>query len=223
MIECLSCKVKGVKKQYWGETHRTWGDRAADHVQALRDTNLDYGIVKHQVNDHPGQVPNFAYVAQKSWKTALERQVAESLLIDEAENESLLNSRSEWGQNAVPRIRIQREDGQNGHGQATSHDTHQGQNPGHSQASNSEQLESNPTKRRRKAEDNLRQLSLTTLVKDTNGQSSPLLAQDQPPLCSKTNTVKSKFGNLNEFMRKTQKRNRCALESSAIVMETASS
>ena len=109
MIECLSCKVKGVKKQYWGETHRTWGDRAADHVQALRVTNLDYGIVKHQVNDHPSQVPNFAYVAQKSWKTALERQVGESILIDNEDKTCILNSRSEWGHNAVPRLTITRD------------------------------------------------------------------------------------------------------------------
>ena len=101
MIECLSCKVKGVKKQYWGETHRTLGDRAADHVQALRDTNLDYGKVKHQVNDHPSQVPNFAYVDQKSWKTALERQVAKSLLIDEAENKS-----NEFNVMPQPMVRI---------------------------------------------------------------------------------------------------------------------
>ena len=110
MIECISCKVKGVTKQYWGETHRSLGDRAADHVQGLRDTNLDYGIVKQQVNDHAGQAPNFAFVAQKSYKTALERQVSEAILIDEAEPTSLLNSWSEWGQNRVPRVKIKRDD-----------------------------------------------------------------------------------------------------------------
>ena len=40
-------------------------------------------------------------------KTALKRQVLEGVLIEEEKVEELLNSKSEFGQNRVPRIRVE--------------------------------------------------------------------------------------------------------------------
>ena len=39
-------------------------------------------------------------------KTSLERQIKEALLIEHTPNENLMNSKAEWGFNAIPRVRI---------------------------------------------------------------------------------------------------------------------
>ena len=51
-ITCISCKAIDRTSQYFGESSRTWWDRDADHVSALRTKNERYAIVKHWVDKH---------------------------------------------------------------------------------------------------------------------------------------------------------------------------
>ena len=116
-ITCQNCQEKGIVKKYLGESHRAWSDRCSDHMQALKNGNQDYAIVKHQLNDHPDEEPNFKFLAVKSFKSAMQRQIYEAIMIDEAPNSSLMNGKAEWGQNRVPRVKVQKEvkeDGQPG-------------------------------------------------------------------------------------------------------------
>ena len=78
-------------------------------MQALKNGNQDYAIVKHQLNDHPDEEPNFKFLAVKSFKSAMQRQIYEAIMIEEAPNSSLMNGKAEWGQNRVPRVKVQKE------------------------------------------------------------------------------------------------------------------
>ena len=42
----------------------------------------------------------------RSWKTSLQRQIHEAIKIEETDPSDLMNSRSEWGANCVPRVKI---------------------------------------------------------------------------------------------------------------------
>ena len=54
----MTCQVKGKKKLYWGESHRSAWDRSMDHLEALRVNNDSYAVVKHWLTDHIGEKPD---------------------------------------------------------------------------------------------------------------------------------------------------------------------
>ena len=105
-ITCQICAEQGILQQYWGESHRTWWDRFQDHKRALENLGEKYATVKHHLNHHANVPPNFKYKLHKTWKSTLERQVGEALEINSSPPESLMNSKSEWGHNALPRITV---------------------------------------------------------------------------------------------------------------------
>ena len=108
-IECLNCLETGDKALYWGESHWTWGDRAREHAHALETGDLKFGPVKHHQAKHNNMQPKFKYKLHKSWRKSLQRQIAESLLIQETPVEHLINSKSEWGNYSIPRLTVERE------------------------------------------------------------------------------------------------------------------
>ena len=106
-IMCLHCLEAGNTAKYWGESHRTWWDRSREHLNDLKSNNTDYAIAKHMPNCHQGMEPRFQFKADRSWKSALERQLGEALLIDNTPQEHLMNGKSEWGLNPIPRVKIE--------------------------------------------------------------------------------------------------------------------
>ena len=62
--------------------------------------------MKHWVKDHPEGQPDYKFEVMRSFKSSLERQVMESIQIDDEDPEVRLNSRSEWGSNKIPRLMI---------------------------------------------------------------------------------------------------------------------
>ena len=68
-----------------------------------------YGIVKHHQAKHRDLEPKFAFKLDRSWKSSLQRQIAESILIQETPLESLINSKSEWGSYSIPRLTVESE------------------------------------------------------------------------------------------------------------------
>ena len=76
IIKCTKCQMI-----YWGETHRTWGDRAAEHTAALRTMDDKNPLVKHQIIHHPDEEPSFSFKIHKSWISTLARQIGEALAI----------------------------------------------------------------------------------------------------------------------------------------------
>ena len=65
--------------------------------------------MKHHTTHHNNATPNFKFKLHKSWKTSLQRQIAESLLIQETPIEHLINSKSEWGNYSIPRLTVETE------------------------------------------------------------------------------------------------------------------
>ena len=82
-------------------------------MNALKTGNLTYAIVKHHTNEHSGSIPDFTFKLHKTHKTSLERQIKEALLIEHTDNKSLMNSKSEWGFNSIPRVRIEAQNNTN--------------------------------------------------------------------------------------------------------------
>ena len=106
---CNICKTLGKNSIYWGKSHRTWWDRNSDHIQALRDSNTKYATVKHMMNHHPDEAPDFSFKLDKSHRSSLHRQLSEAIKIDETPVDELMNSKSEFGSNSVPRVTIEDE------------------------------------------------------------------------------------------------------------------
>ena len=63
-------------------------------------------MVKHWLKDHPEGQPQYEFKVMRSFRSSLERQIMESIYIDDEDPEVRLNSRSEWGSNKVPRLMI---------------------------------------------------------------------------------------------------------------------
>ena len=77
-----------------------------DHLEALRVGNESYAVVKHWLSDHMGEKPNFKFEVHSSFRTSLDRQITEAILINEEDNNARLNSKAEWGGNRVRRLMI---------------------------------------------------------------------------------------------------------------------
>ena len=92
------------KFEYWGESHRTLFDRAAEHSKALLEDSEDNAPVKHRSLHHPGLEPEFKFHHHKTWKNSLSREIGEALAISEANPALLMNSRGEWGTTTIPRV-----------------------------------------------------------------------------------------------------------------------
>ena len=58
-------------------------------------------------NHHPNQTHDFSYKLDRTWKTSLQRQIREAMMIDETPDHQLMNSKSEFGANSVPRVVIE--------------------------------------------------------------------------------------------------------------------
>ena len=107
-ILCNICtKEENRSSIYWGETHRTWWDRCQEHLRALDSGDESYATVKHMMIHHPGRQHDFLFKFEKSWKTSLQRQIQEAIRIEETDPGSLMNSKTEFGANSVPRVTIQ--------------------------------------------------------------------------------------------------------------------
>ena len=102
----MTCKSQGKSRYYWGESHRSGWDRSLDHLNALKRRDESYAVVKHWLKDHPENQPQYEFKVMRSFRSSLERQIWESIFIDDEDPEVRLNSRSEWGANKVPRLII---------------------------------------------------------------------------------------------------------------------
>ena len=93
---------------YYGESSRSWWDRARDHCQALVTKNKDYAVVKHWICKHGDMddPPNYEFKLESTHKSAIHRQITEAIRIDSEPEENLMNGKAEWGHNRVPRLKL---------------------------------------------------------------------------------------------------------------------
>ena len=105
-LSCNICQAQGKRSYYWGESHRAFWDRALEHQKALDTLNEEYATVKHHLNHHKDLKPAFSFTVDRQWKSSLERQIGEALLISNSPEDELLNCKTEWGCNPIPRAKI---------------------------------------------------------------------------------------------------------------------
>ena len=63
-------------------------------------------MVKHTLLHHPENPPTYRFNLHRVWKTSLQRQIGEAIQIAEEKQSILMNSKSEWGSNPIPRVQI---------------------------------------------------------------------------------------------------------------------
>ena len=81
-------------------------DRIQEHWEDLANMENSNALVKHQLLHYQGEEPDFSFTLHRSWKTSLARQIGEAIQIANSDQDLLMNSRSEWGQNRVPRVQV---------------------------------------------------------------------------------------------------------------------
>ena len=68
--------------KYVGETNRSAAERSREHLNDLKEQREDSHIYKHKTIEHPDTEVTFTMKVIKRHKSALERQVHESVLIE---------------------------------------------------------------------------------------------------------------------------------------------
>ena len=119
-ITCTECKDQGKVANYWGETSRSFWDRMVEHVDLLRRMEDASPLYKHwrEAHSNLNKPPEFKFKVIGSYKTSLERQLREALLIMNDNSDLPMNNKSEFGYNSV--VRLSAEDSANSANQSQS-------------------------------------------------------------------------------------------------------
>ena len=99
---------KILSKRYYGESHRSGGERQKEHASDYKNKKEDSHMKKHLDEDHPGCEPKdikFGMTVLKQHKTAFSRMVHEEILIFLAKDK-ILNSKSMYNRCQIPRLSV---------------------------------------------------------------------------------------------------------------------
>ena len=105
----LARKLKEEIKRYKyiGETNRSVYERGWEHQNDMATLNTSSHFLKHILDKHPDKNTSeikFGIKVLQYTRSSFERQILESVLIQEHRHHHLLNSRSEYNRCAVPRL-----------------------------------------------------------------------------------------------------------------------
>merc|ERR1711888_521559 len=102
---CQECK-SGEKflAVYVGESARSGSERMTEHLDNARDKRTDSHIFKHWSNQHGGRQTSFSFRILQFFGAPLERQVGEAVRIARTGAKTVLNSKSVYNRNPLPRI-----------------------------------------------------------------------------------------------------------------------
>ena len=103
-------KIREMKKRtmrylYVGETARSTYERAFEHLSDMRQLKIKSHMLRHMVEMHEGEKREdvqFGVRILRQAKTAFERQIMESVLIQEMRGHHLMNLKSEYNRCAIP-------------------------------------------------------------------------------------------------------------------------
>ena len=112
-INCLGGGVDEAGEKcagfYQGETDRNGFSRGCEHDNDLNERRDGSALWKHCVEKHQSVQQNFEMViTDRSRNDATKRQILEAVRIQRANTELLINGRSEWNSNRVPRLTTER-------------------------------------------------------------------------------------------------------------------
>ena len=103
-LECRLCPDTN-KSLYIGETSRNLYSRGVEHQGKYEAGKDDSFMCKHQAEKHAGQQPTFDGKVTGMFRDCLSRQVSEGVQIRRCAGENIMNSKSEWHQPALWRVR----------------------------------------------------------------------------------------------------------------------
>jgi hypothetical protein len=93
--------------KYVGETSRSVYERSREHVADMQQLKPSSHLLKHIVDIHENENPaeiEFGLKVLKYTKSSFERQILESVVIQQERHHNLLNSKAEYNRSAVPRL-----------------------------------------------------------------------------------------------------------------------
>ena len=109
-IRCSLCEKRGKRKVYLGETGKSGWERGEQHWRGWRKKEKNSCLWKHNINDHDGKLGEEEEGCKMKIlskpRRALQRQVEEAIRILEEEPRALMNSKSGYGNNKIPRISV---------------------------------------------------------------------------------------------------------------------
>ena len=106
-VSCSLCPDEA-KSAYVGETSRNLFARGMEHDRKLETQDKESFMIKHQAEKHDGQPASFEGRVTGSFRDCLSRQVSEGVTIRRCPYK-ILNSKSEWHQPSLWRVRSQLE------------------------------------------------------------------------------------------------------------------
>ena len=109
-VECVPCAEHGVKSWYIGESSCSGYERGAEHLGKSLTSQESFYMTKHGWEEHgldQETTPMFRMVIVRCFQKAMERQIAQAVMIEMAKPDHLLNSKSEWGFPRIPRLRVE--------------------------------------------------------------------------------------------------------------------
>ena len=95
--------------KYIGESARSSYERGHDHLDDLKNLKNCSHMLKHYVENHEGEQLSdmqFLMKVKKFHRSAFERQISESVIIQANRHHNLLNSRAEYNRCALPRLSL---------------------------------------------------------------------------------------------------------------------
>ena len=107
-LECISCRLEGKRRIYWGESSRSGHHRGQEHHREIMGGVQTHPLVLHFVEEYSGTRQDYLMRITNFHKKALERQVLESIRIEEGSlnQEESLNLMSEWASSKLPGMQI---------------------------------------------------------------------------------------------------------------------
>lgn len=118
-ITCKECKERAVDSEdvpvyrYTGTTSRSLYQRGKEHLSGFLKKDDNNALYKHSQDKHDGDFVEFEMEVIKQHFSAFSRIIHESVRINRNSRDksiSVLNSKSEWGFNKLPRLVVEKED-----------------------------------------------------------------------------------------------------------------
>ena len=100
---------EGGKKSITEETARNAITRGKEHLKDLDRRSVGSVLWRHCRETHEGSIPDFRMNVKACYgKDAMLRQIAEAVLIGNAEGDELLNNKTEWNYVGFPQIAVRK-------------------------------------------------------------------------------------------------------------------
>ena len=110
---CMNCQDNSRQSVYIGTTGRTVHSRQKEHQTAVRQCQTGNPLAKHHQTAHSEDTPRFqTKIVHGGVRFNLDRFLTESLEIESARQKpdiNLLNQKSEWGHQPLPRLSVMRD------------------------------------------------------------------------------------------------------------------